>query len=565
MSSAAPSDYPWLKSYPSSVAWDAKLEPMTLPMMFEASVKAYGQRPCLDFLDKHYTYNEVADLVARAAAGLQKLGVVKGTRVGLFLPNTPYYVIMFYAVLKIGGVIVNFNPLYAEKEVERQIKDSDCRVMVTLDLEALYQKLAAMFGRTALERLVICRMADILPTVKSLLFPLLRGKELAEIPHDEKHIPFHQLIKNPGLPKPVPIDARRDLAVLQYTGGTTGTPKGAMLTHANLTFNAQQSHLWFPKFRLGQEKMLGVLPFFHVFALTCVLNVGIRIGAEIIMLPRFDLQQTIKVIHAKKPTLFPAVPTIYTAINHFKDLSKYDLSSIRYCISGGAGLPVEVKRDFEKLTGCVLVEGYGLSETSPVATANPSEGENKAGSIGLPLPNTIIEIVSLEDHTSLMPVGERGEVCIRGPQLMTGYWQNAAETELVMQQTPTGVRLHTGDVGHMDAAGYTYITDRIKDMIMCGGFKVYPRMVEEAIYQHPAVEECLVLGMADQYRGQTVRAVIKLRESQSLTKEALTQFLKDKISPIEMPKHVLFRDQPLPKTMIGKLSRKLLQEELDNT
>jgi long-chain acyl-CoA synthetase len=375
------------------------------------------------------------------------------------------------------------------------------------------------------------------------------------------HIPFHQLTDNDGVPEPVVIDPAQDIAVLQYTGGTTGVPKGAMLTHANLTVNAEQSCLWFPQFRLGEEKMLAVLPFFHVFALTAVLNVAIRIGAEIIMLPRFDLAQTIKLIDSKKPTLFPAVPTIYTAINQYKALDRYDLSSIRYCISGGAALPVEVKHDFERLTGCVLVEGYGLSETSPVACANPSVGENKAGSIGLPLPGTVIEIISLDDHVTVLPVGERGEVCIRGPQLMAGYWNNAEETRLVMRATPQGVRLHTGDVGHLDTDGYTFITDRIKDMIMCGGFKVYPRMVEESMYQHPAVEECVVAGVPDQYRGQTVKAFIKLRAGQSLSKDELTLFLKDKISPIEMPKQVEFRDKPLPKTLIGKLSRKLLLEE----
>jgi len=551
----------FLRKYPSSVNWHAPLQPQSVAAMFYDSVAQYGEKPCLDFLGKHYSYDEVADLVARAAEGLQTLGVTKGTKIGLFLPNTPYYVIMYFAILQIGGVVVNFNPLYADREIEKQIKDSDCRLMVTLDLELTYHKLAAMFEKTNLERLIICRMADILPPIKSILFPLLRGKELAHIPHDERHIPFHQLTNNEGKPKLVAIDPAQDLAVLQYTGGTTGVPKGAMLTHANLTINAQQAHLWFPQFRSGEEKMLGVLPFFHVFALTCVLNVGIRIGAEIIMLPRFDLAQTIKLIDSKKPTLFPAVPTIYTAINSFKTLDRYDLSSIRFCISGGAALPVEVKRDFERLTGCVLVEGYGLSETSPVVCANPTEGENKPGSIGLPLPGTTVEIVSLDDHQTVLPVGERGEVCIRGPQLMTGYWNNPEETKIVLEATPQGVRLHTGDVGHQDDEGYTFITDRIKDMLMCGGFKVYPRTVEEAIYQHPAVEECLVVGMPDQYRGQTVRAVIKLRDKQNLTKEELIAFLNDKISPIEMPKQVEFRDKPLPKTVIGKLSRKLLLEE----
>jgi long-chain acyl-CoA synthetase len=306
--------------------------------------------------------------------------------------------------------------------------------------------------------------------------------------------------------------------------------------------------------------MLGVLPFFHVFGMTAVMNITILMGGCIIMLPRFDLVQVIKTIDKKRPTLFPAVPTIYTAINHYKNLAQYNLSSIRYCISGGAPLPVEVKRDFERLTGCVLVEGYGLSETSPVATCNPIEGENKAGSIGLPVPGTPIDIVSLDDNKTLMPQGERGEVCIRGPQVMPGYWQHPQETTGVLEQTPDGPRLHTGDVGYMDADGYTFIVDRIKDMIAAGGFKIYPRNVEEAIYLNPAVEECIVAGVADAYRGQTVKAWIKLRASAVLTKEELTAFLKDKLSPIEMPKQIEFRDS-LPKTLIGKLSRKMILEE----
>ncbi len=552
---------PWLNKYPPGIDWNAPLTPQPVAQMLEESVAKYGPKRCLDFLDRHYTYNEVGDLVNRAAKGLQQLGVKKGTKIGLFLPNTPYFVIMYFAILKIGSTVVNFNPLYAEREIEKQIADSDCHMMVTLDIEAIYHKLAVVLDRTCLERLIICRMVDILPFAKGLLFPVFRAKELAHIPHDAKHVPFQHLINNDGKPEPVAIDPLNDVAVLQYTGGTTGVPKGAMLTHANLTINTQQSCLWFPGFRLGEEKMLGVLPFFHVFALTAVLNVGIRIGAEIIMLPRFELQQTVQLIDKKKPTLFPAVPTIYTAINRFKSLDKYDISSIRFCISGGAGLPVEVKKEFERLTGCVLVEGYGLSETSPVATANPTVGENKAGSIGLPLPGTVIEIISLEDRVTPMPLGEKGEVCIRGPQVMPGYWRNDAETAMVMQQTPEGMLFHSGDVGYMDPDGYTYITDRIKDMIMCGGFKVYPRHVEEAIYQHPAIEECVVVGIPDQYRGQTVKAFIKLRDGQTLTKDELVAFLGDKISAIEMPKHVEFRDVPLPKTLIGKLSRKLLLEE----
>lgn len=560
MNADAPEHFPWLDSYPKSVAWTASLPCHPVHEMLEKSVAEFGAARAMDFLDRHYTYAELGNLVNRAAQGLQKIGVVKGTRVGLFLPNTPSYIIMYYAILKVGGVVVNFNPLYAEREVAKQIADSGCELMVALDLEMIYARLAKLVGTTTLKRLIICRMADILPLAKRLLFPIVKGKELAHVPHDERHIPFHQLIDNEGKPAPVAIDPQRDVAVLQYTGGTTGVPKGAMLTHANLVANTAQCLLWFSNSRRGKEKMLAVIPFFHVFAMTAAMNMGIMLGAEIIIVPRFELKQTIEIIDVKKPTLFPAVPTIYTAINAYRELGKYDLSSIQYCISGGAPLPVEVKRDFEKLTGCVLVEGYGLSETSPVATCNPVEGENRAGSIGLPLPGTVIEIVSMEDGKTALPPGERGEVCISGPQVMAGYWKNEGETANVLREGPYGPRLHTGDVGVMDPDGYVRIVDRIKDMIACGGFKVYPRNVEEAIYLHPAVEECVVAGIPDAYRGQSVKAYLKLREGQSLTKDELTGFLKDKLSPIEMPRHVEFRDS-LPKTLIGKLSRKALMEE----
>jgi long-chain acyl-CoA synthetase len=555
-----PPELPWAKSYPASVDWSAPLPVTPLYEILDDAVRQYPDKSAVDFLGKLYSYRELGDLVARAAKGLQDLGVKKGDRVGLFLPNTPYYYVLYFAILKAGGIVVNFNPLYAEREIEQQINNSGTTVMATVDLPMCYGKLASMLGRTCLKRIITGRMADILPPVTSLLYRIIKRADIASIPADDRNIAFANLIANDGKFDPIAIEPKTDIAVLQYTGGTTGVPKGAMLTHANLVANVIQSRLIFPEVRFGSEIMLGVLPFFHVFAMTAVMNITIVMGGKIIMLPRFDLRQVIKTIHKKRPTLFPAVPTIYTAINHYRHLATYDLSSIRYCISGGAPLPVEVKRDFERLTGCVLVEGYGLSETSPVAACNPVEGENKTGSIGLPVPGTIIEIVSLDDNTAVMPAGARGEVCIRGPQVMPGYWQHPEETAGVLEQTPAGPRLHTGDVGYMDADGYTFIVDRIKDMIAAGGFKIYPRHVEEAIYLHPAVEECIVAGVADDYRGQTVKAWIKLRAGAALTKDELTAFLKDKLSPIEMPKKIEFRDS-LPKTLVGKLSRKMILEE----
>ena len=549
-------DHPWDRCYPPDIDWNAPLPAQSLVALWDDSAARFADRPVLDFLGKRSTYGEIAGLVDRAAKGFQEAGVGKGVRVGLFLPNTPYYVICFFAVLKAGGIVVNFNPLYAERELQHQIADSGVDMMVTLDVKVLYDKMARMLAESRLKRLVVCPMADILPFPKNWLFPIVKRAEIARIPADERHLPFRRLIANDGRPRPVTVDPAEDVAVLQYTGGTTGVPKGAMLTHANLTANTEQCRLWFVGARPGEEKMLGVLPFFHVFAMTVVMNLSIRIGAEIVMLPRFDLNEVMEAIHKKRPTLFPAVPTIYTAINHHKNLGRYDLSSIRFCFSGGAPLPVEVKEAFERTTGCVLVEGYGLSESSPVATGNPMNGVNKPGSIGLPLPGTVIEIVSLEEPRRVLPPGERGEVCIRGPQVMKGYWKKPSETAMTLVDG----RLHTGDVGYLDEDGYTHIVDRIKDMILCSGFNVYPRNVEEAIYLHPAVAECVVAGLPDQYRGQTVKAYIRVDEGKTLTRDELIDFLKDKLSPIEMPKIVEFRDS-LPKTMIGKLSRKALLDE----
>ncbi|MDX2028070.1 MAG: long-chain fatty acid--CoA ligase [Alphaproteobacteria bacterium] len=557
---ATPPNLPWSRKYPLSVDWSAPLPARPLYEILDDAVRDYPGNVALDFLGKLYTYQETAAWVARAAKGLQNLGVKKGDRIGLFLPNSPYYVILYFAALKVGATVVNFNPLYADREVKHQIEDSGVTIMATIDVPSVYGKLPKMLGCTPLKRIIVGRMADILPQPLSLLYRIIKRREIACIPQDDAHVRFNDLTANSGDYTPVAINPAQDIAVLQYTGGTTGVPKGAMLTHANLSANVLQSRLVFPSAENGKERMLGVLPFFHVFAMTAVMNITILLGSRIILLPRFDLAQVVKTIHKKRPTLFPAVPTIYTAINHYHSLAKYNLRSIKFCISGGAPLPIEVKRDFEKLTGCVVVEGYGLSETSPVATMNPIQGLNKAGSIGLPLPGTYVDIISLEDRKTLMPIGEKGEVCIRGPQVMPGYWNQPEETAGVLEQTPDGPRLHTGDVGYMDEDGYTFIVDRIKDMIAAGGFKIYPRHVEEAIYLHPAVEECIVAGVPDEYRGQTVKAFIKLRAGQELGKDDLKAFLKDKLSPMEMPKLIEFRDS-LPKTLIGKLSRKMLLDE----
>jgi len=551
----SPAEHPWLAKYPEGIDWAAPIPKMPLHHALDAAVASYPYSPALDFLGKRYSYDDLDDLAARAAAGLQRLGVEKGTRVGLFLPNSPCSVVMFYAVLRAGGIVVNYSPLYVERELVHQVEDSGTTVMVTMDLEALYPKMAKVLEKTALEKIIVGRMVDILPFPKNKLFPLVKRKDVAAVPRDGRHVRFADLIANDGEYTPVDV-LPDDVAVLQYTGGTTGVPKGAMLTHANLYANASQCLQWFPGVVHGGERMLVVLPLFHVFAMSVAMNMAVLMAAEMVLLPRFDLAQVLETIHKKKPSLFPGVPTMYTAINNSKDLKKYDLSSIKYCISGGAALPVEVKKTFEELTGCLLVEGYGLTETSPVATCNPLHGVNKPGSIGLPVPQTLIEFRSLEDPTKPVPHGEKGEICISGPQVMPGYWKNPEATAEVL----TDGCLRTGDVGYMDDDGYTFIVDRIKDLILSGGFNVYPRNIEEAVYEHPAVAEAICIGIPDDYRGECPKVFVKLKEGGAVNGDEMLDFLKDKLSKVEMPREVEFRAE-LPKTLVGKLSKKELVEE----
>lgn len=550
---------PWLKRYPPGIDWYTPIETTPVSDMLERTVEKFANKPGFDFMGQVTTWGDIGDQVNRMAKGLQTIGVKKGTRVGLFLPNCTYFLVAYYAVLKAGGTVVNFNPLYSPKELIHQVKDSQTEIMVTLDLKVLYDKVRDIRAESGLSRILVCRFADILPFPKNLLFPLLKRKDIAAVGDEDFITWLTDINVNDGKPAPVQINPHEDIAVLQYTGGTTGVPKGAMLTHANVTGNTHQCILWFLGAKPG-EKMLGVIPFFHVFAMTAVLNLSVRLGFEIIVpVPRFELEKTLKAIHKKKPNYFPAVPAIYNAINHYPKLAKYDLTSLRFCMSGGAPLPVEVKKSFEKNTGCVVVEGYGLTESTPVACVNPVIGENKPGSIGLPLPGTIIDIINPDDKVTPMPRGERGELCIRGPQVMKGYWNMPDATNDVLRDG----RLHTGDIALIDNDGYVFIVDRIKDLILVNGYNVYPRNVEEAIYLHPAVEECIVAGLPDQQRGETVKAWIKPKAGQALTADDMKTFLKDKLSPIEMPRHIDIRDKPLPKTMIGKLSRKdMIAEDL---
>ena len=549
---------PWLNKYPNHVQWDAEIPEKPLYALLDDAVAKYPTNESMDFLGKTYTYAELGDMVTKAAAGLQELGVGKGVKVGLFLPNCPQFVVSYFGVLKAGGTVVNYSPLYSEDELLHQIEDSETDIMVTLSLKALYPKMATMLQRSRVKKLIVGALQDVLPFPKNLLFPLLKSGEIAKVPNDSKHVSYRQLLNNEGRYSPSDVDVKEDIAVLQYTGGTTGVSKGAMLTHANLYANTQQAVMWNPNNELGKERMMGVLPFFHVFAMTVVMNLTIAIGGSIVMRPRFELEPVLDDITKKKPTLFPGVPTMYTAINNHPKLDTFDLTSIKTCMSGGAPLPLEIKQRFEQLSGCNLVEGYGLTECAPIATSNPFDGLNKEGSIGLPFPGTTITIVDKEDPHKILPQGDDGEICISGPQVMKGYWgREEATAETIVEG-----RLRTGDVGHMDEDGYVFIIDRKKDLVLVGGFNVFPRKVEEGVYRHPAVAEVTVIGVPDEYTGEAVKAFVKLKDGSTLNADELKEFLKDKLGKHEMPKHVEFR-QELPKTMIGKLSKKeLVAEEL---
>ena len=529
--------------------------PALLTDLLDGAVARHRDWAAIDFLGRVTRYDELGRLVARAARGLQDQGVTPGTRVGLCLPNMPAYVILYFAVLRVGGIVVNMNPLYVERELGNLITDSGASVVAVPDIAAIHARVAKVAAATGVKRLIVCPIADALPPLKRLAYKLFRRADIAKPATDGAQIRFADLLASDAPADPVSV-AAGDVAVLQYTGGTTGIPKAAMLTHTNLVANAQQEIIHVGGEAARQQRVIGVLPLFHVFALTSVLNFSVAIGAEMILLPRFHLRQLLATLKRTKPTYFPAVPTIYGAINAIATRKTLDFSSIRACISGGAPLPVEIKRSFEALTGARVVEGYGLSEASPIIACNPIEGVDKPGSAGPAFPGTTLEIRDLDDPRRILPQGERGEVCARGPQVMKGYWNRPADNAAVFVDGS----LRTGDVGYLDADGYLFLVDRIKDLIIAGGFNVYPRVIEDALYEHPAIAEAIVIGVPDAYRGQSPKAFVTLRPGRAADPATLRDFLADKLNKIEMPREIEIRES-LPKTLIGKLSKKELVAE----
>ena len=554
----------WAAAYSPGLDVNFVPQPQAVHDLFFTSAAKHEGVICTDFMGKKLTYGHMHTLVKQVAAALQAQGVGKGSRVGLMLPNSPYYIACFYGVLATGATVVNFNPLYTTEQVRHQVEDSGVTHLFTLNLKKLCGKVFPLLEERELplKKVIVCPLQYILPPVPSLLFRVLKIHEIQFFQNTKKITSFDTFIKKSGAFKPVALNPQQDLALLQYTGGTTGVPKGVMLTHANITANAQQILAWLgavhpPK---AGEISLCILPFFHVFAMQVNLNLCIARGCTLVLLPRPEMPKILAAIKRTRPSLMAGVPTLFNALSNVKGMgTKHDLSCLRYCISGGAALPAEVRARFMQQTGCVLSEGYGLSETSPVLTCNPlHEGGGKAGSIGVPLPATEIEIRNLDNPAKPVALGERGEVVARGPQIMAGYWQNEAETQAVLKNG----WLHTGDVGYMDADGFVFITDRLKEMINTNGYKVYPRMIEEVMYRHPAVLEVAAVGVPHPQKGEAPKVFVALKNGTQATTEELMAYAHENLNPFERPVAIEIRDA-LPKTLIGKISKKdLLTEQV---
>jgi len=549
----------WRTQYIHPGQWDVAFPPMTLPDMFAASVARAGRSVLTDFLGARMSYAQVGEKVLRFAAALQAAGFVKGDRIGLYLPNVPDYLIAYYGALTAGGIVVNMSPLYSESELAHQLADSGARIVVTSDVPQLFKTARALLAAGDIDRVIVGSLSGWLPPLKRRLFRVFRSAEIAAVPAGYPRIvTLASMTARPGRPADTGL-VPDDIALIQYTGGTTGTPKGAMLSHANLTANAQQVNAIDPT-RGQPDRIVGVLPFFHVFANTCVLNRTVLAGGMIAMLPRFGAKDTLKTIARVKATALPGVPTMYQALLDHPNCAKTDFSSLRVCISGGAPLAETLKARFEAVTRAKVVEGYGLTESSGVVACNPYHGAGKGGTIGQPVPGTRVYLVDRDDPTRA-PVGnEPGELVFAGPQVMMGYWQRPDADADVFLPCGNGRALRTGDVATIDSEGYIRIVDRLKDMIAVGGFKVFPSQIEDVLYRHPAVKEAIVIGIPDAYHGELPKAFVTLNEGQSAGGDVLKAWLNPQLGKHERVAAVEVRDA-LPKTLVGKLSRKELVAE----
>jgi long-chain acyl-CoA synthetase len=566
---------PWLRSYPPDVPHTLAPYPeRPVWWLLESAAQRFPDSPAVAFpvapMARRLTYRQLKQEAERFAGAMASMGVGKGDRVGLLLPNSPQFVVAWYGLQRLGAVPVGNNPLYTQRELAHQLSDAGVEILVTLDL--LYPLAGAVRNEVGLNDVIVTKIGDYLGFPINKLAPIKQKREARHegrpwppVPAEAEVIWWSDLMgRSYPEPPPLEVDALEDTAALLYTGGTTGLSKGAMLTHHNLVSNALQTATWFSDVKDGEEGIMCILPFFHSYGLSAVMNVGISRAMKLILLPRFELDMALKAIDKEKATLFPGVPRIYIAINESEETTKFDLSSIRACFSGAAPLPVAVAEKFESITGGRLCEGYGLTETSPVTHINPIYGKRKFGSIGLPIPDTDCKIVDLDDPEKELAPGREGELCIAGPQIMKGYLNRPEETADMVRVHKDGIRwLHTGDVATMDDEGYFSIVDRKKDMILVSGFNVYPTDVEQVLYRHPKIQQVCVVGIPDAKTGEAVKAFVVLKESEAATEDEILTWARDEkhgLTGYRAPKSVEFREE-LPTTMVGKVLRRVLLEE----
>ena len=548
-------DKPWLAHYDKGVPESVNYEEVCLPELLDRSAQKFPDTMALLFQGYKVTYRELKEMVDRFATCLAGFGIQKGDSVAILLPNVIPCVVGYYAILKIGAIAVMNNPLYTDRELEHQFNDSGSKLLITLDL--LGNRMIDLRPKTSIKQIIYTSIGDYLPFPKNLLFPLVGKKK--GLKADVKSAPdvyrWKDTLERLNGQPPVVKLSFDDTAMYQYTGGTTGVSKGVMLTHSNLSKQVQHLRVWFPGFNDGEEVMLGALPFFHVFGLSTAMNLSIYAGWGHILVPKPQPEQLLEAISKFKPTFAPLVPTMFIGLLNHPGIDQADLTSIKGCFSGSAPLPLEVIRDFEAKTGSTIVEGFGMTESSPVTHINPFIGERKLGSIGLPISDTECRIVDLNDGETNMPLGESGELLLKGPQVMKGYWNKPEATA----ETLTDGWLHTGDIGKMDEDGYFYIVDRKKDMIISGGYNVYPRDIEEVFFEHPKVLEAAALGVPHPKRGEQVKVFVALKEGETATEEELLAYCKDKLAAYKLPTMIEFRDE-LPKTNVGKVLKKDLRE-----
>ncbi len=551
---------PWYTSYDKEVPRHIAYEEVSLCHYLDRAAEKYPHRTAIIFRNWKISYGALRVMAEKMAANLRAQGISQGDRVSIMLPNLPQTIISFWAVLKAGAIVIMTNPLYMERELLHQISDSGAKYMISLDL--LWPKLDNLRDKLGIRKFFITRISDCLGFPLNLLYNVKASREARDkkISFDDKQlVPWKSLLKGRKRCNIVSSHPREDIALLQYTGGTTGISKGVMLSHYNLAVNVQQCHSMLHELGSADRKpeiLLGLLPYFHVYGLTVCLTFGTAIGATLIPFPRYVPKDMLDAIHKLKPTIFPGAPSIYLSLMQQKDIAKYDLKSINYCVSGSAPMPMEGMKRFTEMTQATIIEGYGLTEASPVTHLNPLHGEKRQGSIGLPFPDTDVRIVDMELGSVEMPPGKIGEMIVKGPQVMTGYWNRPDETASTLRNG----WLYTGDIATMDEDGYFTIVDRKKDMVLCGGYNVYPREIDEVLHEHPKIKEAVAVGIPHHARGEILKVYVVLEDGQKMEKSEVIAYCRQKLANYKVPKQVEFRDS-LPKSIVGKVLRRELRSE----